>query len=262
MNATSASLPRGNRLSPGQFVQGTWAVARREVAAYFDSPIAYVYTIAFVLLANSIFMNEFFLAGRAELAAFFDNAPLLLAVFLPAVTMRLFAEERKQRTIELLLTLPIRPLQAVVAKFLAASVLLFLFLLGSLPLAVMVFQLGDPDAGRLWAGYLGVLLLGGQLLALGLLLSACAGDQIVAFVLSTVVSLALVLTGQPQVVAVLDGLSPALAPGTLLLEYVSVLPPFEAFGRGVVSATALVRFAGSTALFLWLAAVVLDRRRG
>ena len=259
MSTTSASLPRGNRLTPGQFVQGTLAVARREVAAYFDSPIAYVYTIAFVLLANSIFMNEFFLAGRAELAAFFDNAPLLLAVFLPAVTMRLFAE---QRTIELLLTLPIRPLQAVVAKFLAASVLLLLFLLGSLPLAVMVFQLGDPDAGRLWAGYLGVILLGGQLLSLGLLLSACAGEQIVAFVLSTVVSLALVLTGQPQVVAVLDGLAPGVAPGTLLLEYVSVLPPYEAFGRGVVPATAMVRFAGSTALFLWLAAVVLDRRRG
>jgi gliding motility-associated transport system permease protein len=248
-------------LPAGEWLSGIRLIARRELSAYFDSPIAYVYTIAFAVLASSIFMNEFFLSGTVEMAGFFDLLPLLLAFFLPAVTMRLWAEERKQRTIELLLTLPITTLQAVLGKFVAALALYGLFLASSLPIVGMLAALGDPDPGLIAGGYLGLVLLGGQFLAFGMLLSALSGDQIVAFVTSTVVGFLFVLTGNDKVVAVLDGLAPSLAIGTLLSESISVLPRYEAFVRGVIDLPSLVYFGGLTALFLWLNALVLDRKR-
>lgn len=236
-------------------------IARREVAAYFDSKIAYVYTIAFVVLVNSIFMNEFFLTGTVDMTGFFELMPLLLPFFIPAVTMRLFAEERKSRTIELLLTLPIRAAQAVLGKFGAALALFGLFLVGTLPIPIMLAVLGDPDGGMIVSGYLGLLLLGGFLLALGTFVSALSSDQIVTFVATAAVAFLFVLLGHERVVAVVDGLFPDAAPGTFLAETVSVLPPYEAFVRGVVSLAGLLHFIGGAALFLWLTALVLERNR-
>ena len=209
-------MSRENALSVRETFSGVWLITGRELGAYFDSSIAYVYSIAFVVLANSIFMNEFFLTGTVDMTGFFDLLPLLLAVFLPAVTMRLWAEERKQRTIELLLTLPIRPLQAILGKYLAALALYGLFLIGSLPIVVMLLALGDPDPGLILSGYLGLIFLGSLFLASGMFLSALSGDQIVAFVTSTLLGFFLVLTGNDKVVAVLDGLVPALSLGCLL----------------------------------------------
>ena len=217
-------MSRPNALSLREMVSGVRLVAGRELGAYFDSSIAYVYSIAFVVLANSIFMNEFFLTGTVDMSGFFDLLPLLLAIFLPAITMRLWAEERKQRTIELLLTLPIRPSQAILGKYLAALALYGLFLVGSLPIVVMLFALGDPDGGLILSGYLGLICLGAQFLASGMFLSALSGDQIVAFVTSTLLGFFLVLTGNDKVVAVLDGLAPSLSLGTLLYESISVAP--------------------------------------
>jgi len=170
--ATDPDVRDPNALSSRESAAAVFAIARRELAATFDSAIAYVYAIGFVVLANSIFMNAFFLAGTADMTAFFDRLPLLLAVFLPAVTMRLWAEERRQRTIELLLTLPIRPREAVAGKYVAALALYALFLAGSLPIVVMLFALGDPDGGLILGGYMGAFLLGAQLLAVGMFLSA------------------------------------------------------------------------------------------
>jgi ABC-type transport system involved in multi-copper enzyme maturation permease subunit len=249
------------RPSAAEFGSGVLVVARRELGAYFDSSIAYVYTIGFVVLANSIFMQEFFLTGTADMTSYFQRMPLLLAIFLPAVTMRLWAEERKQRTIELLLTLPIVPLQAVVGKYLAALALYALFLLGSLPIVVMLCWLGDPDLGLICAGYAGLLALGSLLLALGLFLSALSADQIVAFVSAACCSFLLVLLGNERVVAVLDGVAPKLALGTHLSESISVTPPFEAFVGGSIELSALVYFGALTLLFLWLNAHALEQKR-
>lgn len=249
-------------LSFGELIRGTRNVAARELGAYFDSPIAYVYVIAFAVLANAIFMNDFFLAGRVEMRGYFDRMPLLFAVFLPAVTMRLWAEERKQRTIELLLTLPILPLQAILGKYLASIGLLTLFLLTSLPIVIMLSTLGTPDYGLIVSGYMGVMGLGAVFLALGMFLSALSGDQIIAFVTTTVLSFVLVLTGDDRVVAVVDGLAPALSAGTFLRESISVMPHFEAFVAGTVELSALVYFAGMSAVFLWLNSIVLERNRG
>jgi ABC-type transport system involved in multi-copper enzyme maturation permease subunit len=249
------------RVSPGAFLSGVRIVARRELGAYFDSAIAYVYTIGFVVLANAVFMQEFFLTGTADMTSYFSRMPLLLAIFLPAVTMRLWAEERKQRTIELLLTLPIVPLQAVCGKFVAALGLYALFLVGSLPIVVMLVVLGDPDLGLIAAGYLGLLALGSLLLALGLFLSALSADQIVAFVGTAFFAFALVLLGNERVVAVLDGLAPKLAAGTLLAESISVAPPYETFVAGSVELSSVVFFGAFTAVFLWLCAHALLHKR-
>ncbi|MCZ6597296.1 MAG: ABC transporter permease [Planctomycetota bacterium] len=262
MKGNTADAPAvSNRLSPGDMVAGTLVIAGRELAAYFDSAIAYVYTIAFALLANSIFMNEFFLTGNVDMTRYFDVMPLLLAFFIPAVTMRLWAEERKQRTVELLLTLPIRTLQAVLGKYLAALGLFTLFLIGSLPIVIMLATLGDPDLGLIFSGYLGLALLGALFLAFGMLLSALSSDQIVAFVTSTVVGFLFVLSGHERVVAVLDGLFPKLALGTLFYESISVMPHYENFVRGVIELSALVWFGLIVALSLWICALVLERNR-
>lgn len=243
------------------FVEGVRVVAAREVGAYFDSSIAYVYTIAFVILANSIFMNEFFLTGTVEMTGFFELMPLLLAVFLPAVTMRLWAEEKKTRTIELLLTLPIHPIQAILGKYVAALGLFKLFLLGSLPIPIMLMMLGDPDIGLIISGYIGLLLLGGMFISFGMFLSSLSGDQIVAFVTSTVLAFLFVLTGLDRVVAVLDGLFPGVSIGTILYESFSVVPRYESFVRGVVEIGSLLYFVLLSAMFLWLNTQLLQRNR-
>ena len=250
-----------NRLTPAQCIDGIRVIARREMAAYFDSSIAYVYTIAFVVLANAIFMNDFFLTATVDMSPFFDALPLLLVAFAPAITMRLWAEERKTRTIELLLTLPIRPIQAVLGKYLAALGLYAIFLLSTLVIPIMLTMLGEPDYGLILSGYLGAILLGGLFLSFGMFLSAWSSDQIVAFVLSVMVGAFFVLTGDDRVVAVMDGMFPAAAIGTLLYEHVSVMPHVDAFIRGVVELRSLVYFALLTASFLWLNAAMLDRAR-
>ncbi len=250
-----------DRLSFSQLFRGIGVVAGREIASYFDSSIAYVYAIAFVLLSNSIFMNDFFLSGRLEMTGFFDLMPLLLAFFLPAITMRLWAEERRQRTLELLLTLPIQPTQAVIGKYLAAFALYLLFLGGSLPIVAMLCVLGSPDLGLIVSGYLGLLFLGTLFLTLGMCLSALTSDQIVAFVMSTVAAYLLILFGNEKVVAILDGLAPRLSPGTLLNDSIAVLPHYEAFTGGLVQLASVVYFVGFGALFLWCNGLLLVRSR-
>lgn len=260
MSAATPATPAGPIDAPS-FSTGVRVIAGRELGAYFESAIAYVYTIAFVALAGSIFMNEFFLAGRADMTPLFDLLPLLLAVFLPAITMRLWAEESQRRTIELLLTLPIRPAQAVLGKFVAALALYGVFLACTLPIPIMIGVLGDPDVGRIASGYLGLALLGATLLALGMFTSALTGDQIVAYVLATVAGLTLVLVGDERVVSVLDGLFPSLSLGSALYDSVALLPPYESFVRGLIELSSLLYFVGLAAALLWANTLVLRLAR-
>jgi ABC-2 type transport system permease protein len=249
------------RPTPSAYATGVLLVAGRELGMLFDSGVAYVYAIAFALLANSIFMNEFFLTGQVDMTPFFDLMPLLLAFFLPAISMRLWAEERKQRTIELLLTLPIAPSQATLGKYLAGLGLFGLFLLTTLPIPLLLSALGEPDLGLIVSGYVGLVLFGGLFLALGLLLSALSSDQITAFATTTFCAFALVLLGNESVVAVLDGLFPELPIGTLLHDHVSVAPRYGAFVRGVIGLSSLIWFGGLAAVFLWATGSALERAR-
>jgi len=254
-------MSASNRLSAAQRIRGTRLVAARELGSIFDSPIAYVTAVSFSILANSIFMNEFFLTGNVDMAGYFDLLPFLLAIFLPAISMRMWAEERRQRTIELLLTLPIRTSQAVLGKYLASLGLFGLFVLGSLPIPIMLGNLGAPDWGAILSGYLGLVLFAGLFLAFGSLFSALSRDQIIAFVTSSLAGFAFVLSGDERVVAVLDGLLPALALGTLLYESFSVMPHYDDLVRGVIQASSLVYFLVLTSIFLWATSLTLDRNR-
>ena len=252
--------PEGSRSSPG-FLEGIRVIAGRETAAYFDSKIAYVFGIAFVVLANWLFMSRFFLTGLVDMTAFFDSMPLLLPFFIPAVTMRLWAEERTSRTIELLLTLPIRPLQAVLGKFLAALFLFGLAVAGTLPIVFMLLRLGDPDLGLILSGYIGLLLMGALFLSVGMFISALSSDQIVTFVVSSLVCLLFVGTGNEWAVALLDGFLPALSLGTFLYESFSVMPHYDAFVRGLIGLPGLIYLVGLSALFLWMSAHFLEKVR-
>ena len=263
--STTTSPPTASatrtRLGAREAARGTLRIAGRELGSGIDSMVAPVYAIAFALLANSVFMNEFFLRGVVDMGPFFESLPLLFAAFLPAISMRLWAEERKARTAELLLTLPIHPLQAILGKHLAALGMLALLLATSLPIPLMLLVLGEPDLGRILSGYLGAFLLGSAFLALGSLASACTKDQIVAFVSTAVFSFALVLSGDPRLVAILDGLSPALSLGTWLQQSFAVTPRYELLTSGLVALSSLVQFLGLTALGLIGTALVLRRNR-
>ena len=243
------------------FFAGLATVARRELGATFDSSVAYVFTIGFLLLANSIFMNDFFLTGRVDMSGFFELLPLLLPFFLAASTMRLWVEERRVHTDEFLLTLPITPLQAVLGKFVAAFALYAVFVAGTLPIPLMLNVLGRPDGGLILGGYLGLIGLGALLTSLGLCLSSLSSDQVTAFVLTASVGIALVLLGDPRVVAVVDGLAPSLSLGTLLAERVSARRPYDALTGGTLAPSALVYFGGLSAVLLWINAAAVERNR-
>src|SRR5262249_9185893 len=153
---------------------------------------------------------------------------------------------------ELLLTLPIVPRQAIVGKYLAALGLLGVFLLSSLPIVVMLAVLGHPDYGLILSGYLGVIAVGSLYLAVGMLFSALASDQLVAFVTTSIVCFLLVLSGLDSAVAVVDGLAPKLALGTLLRDSISVMPRYESFVAGRIELSAVVYFAGFACVLLYL----------
>ena len=253
---TERTLPR-----PPSFLAGTRLVLARELQAWFDGAIATVALVAALLAVLASFMNEFFVRGRLDMAPFFERLPLVLVLFAPALAMRLWAEDRKQRTFELWMTLPLTPLQITLGKYAAALLVYGVFLLGTLPIPILLFSLGSPDPGPIVAGYLGAALLGALFLALGQLLSGLTADQIVAFLATALACAFLVATGEPRVVAALDGLAPSLAAGTRLAEWISALPRFEAFARGSVSLAGLVYFGGLAAVALAANAASVARNR-
>ena len=157
------------RLSTAECLRGARIVFDRELESYFDSPIAYAYAAVFLVLSCTTFMNSFFLDGVVDMGPYFTALPFLLIPFVPAITMRAWAEERAQHTFELLMTLPLHSLQVVLGKYLAALCFYAIVLAGSLPIVLMLLFLGDPDLGRICASYLGALLLGAFFLSFGLL---------------------------------------------------------------------------------------------
>lgn len=254
----SDSTHRGPRAG---LLAGVLTIARRELSGALDAGIAFVVAAGFGLLASAAFMNEFFLVGRLDMSPWFERLPYLYLLFLPAISMRLWAEERRTRTFEMLLTLPMTPGQLVAGKFLASLALLALLLSSSIPIVLLLVVLGAPDPGLIVGGYLAAFLAGALLLAMGLVVSCLSKDQVTAFVLTAVVGAALVLAGHERVVAVLDGLAPGLRLGSALARHVALTPPFQALGRGLLSLDALVYFVAGTAAFLWINARQVARLR-
>lgn len=238
-----------------------WIVTRRELGAYFLTPIAYVFIVIFLLLSGAFtfYLGGFFDRGQADLAAFFGFHPWLYLFLIPAVTMRLWAEERKSGTIELLFTLPVTTAEAVTGKFLATWIFTAAALALTFPVWLTVNYLGDPDNGVIVAGYAGSLLMAGGYIAIGSCVSALTRNQVIAFVVTLVVCLMFILSGFPMVLDFLDDWLPPV-----LLEAVSsfsFLAHFAAIQRGVVDARDLVYFLSLIALWLFVNATVLEIKK-
>ncbi|MGH7163417.1 MAG: ABC transporter permease [Planctomycetota bacterium] len=232
-------------------------LARKELRQIFITPIAYAFAIVFVFFVTFMFFRTFFLGGQVSMAGFFDLFPIAFAVVIPGITMRTWAEERKQGTIEFLLTAPIRTWHIVVGKFVAGASLVGLCLLLTLLVPYTVGRFGDLDPGPVWGGYLGALLMGATCIAIGMFCSSFTQDQIVSFLLSVTVLLALVLVGVPFIQS-------EFSPGSWFGQFCRQVSPtthFESIGRGVVDARDLYYFVSMTVLFLYLNALVIDLRR-
>ncbi len=233
----------------------------RELGAIFDSSVAYIYFIAFTLLTVGIFMNEFFVVSVIDMTPYFKLLPMLLIVFMPALTMRIWAEEKRVETFELLMTMPLTPAQIVIGKFKAVFVFYLLTLCGSLPIVIMLKSLGSPDLGLILSGYIGAALLGALFISFGLFTSGVTANQIVAFVLAVFIGFLFVFSGDDRVVSILDGLTPHLQAGTFLYESFSAIPHYQAMTGGLLCASDVFFFVSMTAVFLWLNAISVNRSR-
>lgn len=231
------------------------AVFRREFASYFATPLALVFLVIFLALAGAFtfYLGGFFEAGQADLQAFFRFHPWLYLLLVPAVAMRLWAEERKSGTLELLLTLPMTLWQAVLGKFLAAWAFLGLALALTFPIWLTVTWLGDPDHGVIIASYLGSWLMAGGFLAMGGCLSAATRSQVIAFVLTVVVCLLLLLAGFPMALEPLRMVVPQALVD--MISGLSFLTHFQAIVRGVLDLRDLMFFLLN--ILAWLLATVL-----
>lgn len=231
-------------------------IVRREVAAYFNAPIAYVYCIVFLLVTCGLYMTSFFLAGVCSMRAFFASLPLLLVVFVPALTMRLWAEEQKSGTLALLFSLPISSATLCLSKFLAAFAFSALALSGTLTIPLMLGFLGTPDPGPILGGYLGGLCLLALLLALGMAISALFPDQIVAFILTLVIGFGSYLAGVDFIAMFLDGWVPGL--GSFLKDGVGLSSHFASFAKGVVDLGDVLFFVSFAVIFIAINVLTLE----
>ncbi|GMU67845.1 MAG: ABC transporter permease [Steroidobacteraceae bacterium] len=236
-------------------------IMKRELAGYFATPVAYVFILIFLVLAAAFtfYLGGFYERGQADLAPFFTFHPWLYLFLIPAISMRLWAEERRSGTIELLLTQPVTLWQAVLGKFLAAWAFTAVALALTFPIWITVNYLGSPDNGVILAAYLGSLLMAGAFLAVGSCMSALTRNQVIAFILAAVVCFALLLAGFPLV---LDAFR-AWAPQALVdaVASLSFLTHFEAIARGVLDLRDLLYFGLTMAFFLIATAIVLDARK-
>jgi ABC-2 type transport system permease protein len=207
----------------------------------------------------TFYLGGFYERGQADLAPFFSFHPWLYLFLIPAISMRLWAEERKSGTIELLLTLPVTMIQAVLGKFLAAWAFAAIALALTVPIWITVNYLGDPDNGAILAGYVGSLLMAGGFLAIGSCISAATRNQVVAFILTVVVCLVLLLSGLPMVLEVLGAVLPQFLVDAV--ASMSFLTHFNAIAKGVIDLRDLVYFALMIGFWLYACAVVIDSKK-
>lgn len=238
-----------------------WTIAKRELGGYFTSPVAYVFLVIFLLLAGffTFTAGAFFERGEAGLGAFFAWHPWLYLILVPAVGMRLWSEERRAGTIELLLTMPVTTAQAIVGKFLASWLFLALALALTFPVIITANVLGDPDNGVIFTGYLGSLMLAGAYLAVSCMTSAMTRNQVVAFILSVVVCLFLILAGfNPVTDLMVRWASPAFIDTVAAF---SVMTHFDGFQKGVIDSRDLLFFLSVIGFALFATGVIIRGHR-
>ncbi len=237
------------------------AIIKRELGGYFTSPIAYVFLIIFLLLTGffTFTVGSFFERGEASLVSFFTWHPWLYLFLVPAVGMRLWSEERRLGTIELLLTMPVTTWQALIGKFLASWLFLALALALTFPVIITVNYLGHPDNGVILTGYLGSLLLAGSYLAVTCMTSAMTRNQVISFIVAVVICLFLILAGYEPVTGLLSRFASARVVD--VVAAFSVMTHFEGFQRGVIDLRDVVFFASLMGFALFTTGVIIRSHR-
>ncbi len=242
-------------------MRNTGLIFKRELRNYFATPVAYVFIAVFLALSGALtfYAGDFLARGRADLQPFFAYHPWLYLLLIPAISMRLWAEERHSGTIELLMTLPVSVAEAVIGKFLAAWAFVALSVGLTFPIWITVNLLGDPDNGAIVTGYLGSLIMAGAFLAIGACLSALTRSQVVAFLLTAVACFLFTVSGTEIVLGLLRG----WAPGPLVeaVAGLSFLVHFEAVRQGVIDLRDLVFHVSMIAFWLFATVVAVDLRK-
>lgn len=237
-----------------------WAVFKRELKGYFATPVAYVFLVIFLVAAGYFpFQNGFFEIRQADLRLFFNNLPLFFVFMVSAVAMRLWAEERKNGSIELLLTLPITVPQAVLGKFFAAWAFLGIALILTFPLPLTVAYLGNPDMGQIAVGYVGSFLMAGSFLSIGMFFSTLTKNQVISLILSVVACLVLLFAGHPSTLNFIGSLlSPAIVG---VVEMLSFQNHFDSIMRGVVELKDIAYFVILMVLWICASMMILEERK-
>jgi ABC-2 type transport system permease protein len=242
-------------------MKATLAIFRREFFAYFATPLAYVFIVIFLFAmgAFTFYIGRFYDNGNADLGVFFGYHPWLYLFLVPAIGMRLWAEERRTGTIELLLTLPVPVWATVLGKFLAAWVFTGVALALTFPIWITVNYLGSPDNGVILAGYIGSFLMAGAYLAISEAISATTSNQVIAFVVSVVVCFLFTISGAPLVLDFFQ----AWAPSALIdaVSSFSFLTHFMSISQGVIDIRDLVYFGSVIALFLFITTTLIDLKK-
>ena len=244
-----------------RFLKNVMAVIKRELGGYFGSPVAYVFIVIFLLLCGffTFSVSHFYELGQADLRAFFEWHPWIFLFLIPAVAMRLWADEWRTGTIELMLTLPITLKEVILGKFLAAWLFIAIGLFLTFPLVLTVLYLGDPDVGAISCAYLGSFLMAGAYLSVGSMTSSFTRNQVISFILSLMICLFLVLAGWSPVTDVLSGWAPAWIVD--VVSGFSFMPHFASIQRGVLDLRDLAYYLSVIFFMLFVNGVILQNRR-
>lgn len=244
-----------------QALKNIKAIFKRELAGYFGSPVAYVFMIIFLLLLGffTFYISNFFEMGQADLRSFFQWHPWVFLLLVPALAMRLWAEERRLGTLELLLTLPVTVAEVVLGKFLAAWIFIGFSLLGTFPMVLTVAYLGDPDTGAIICGYVGSFLMAGAFLSVGVMTSSLTRSQVISFILAVVICLFFVLAGFAPVTNLLTGWAPSWLIN--LVSEFSFLYHFLSMERGVLDLRDVIYYISVIAFMLFANGVIVQSWR-
>ena len=237
------------------------SITKRELISYFATPVAYVFITIFLILSGlfTFYLGNFFEIGQASLGSFFEWHPWLYLFLIPAITMRLWSEEKKSGTIELLTTLPVSTLNIILGKFMAAWLFTLLALILTFPMWITVNYLGNPDNGVIMASYIGSLLMSGGYLSIGIFISSLTKNQVIAFIVSVTVCFLFTVSGLP---IVLDFFSNWAGEAiTDVIASFSFLANYSDISRGIIDFRTLVYFLSLIVLFLYLNVITLDNSR-
>jgi ABC-2 type transport system permease protein len=236
-------------------------IAKRELGAYFGTPVAYVFAVIFVAMtgAFAFYFGNFFDRGQADLTAFFVYHPWLYLILVPAIAMRLWAEEHKSGTIELLMTLPVSPWEAIVGKFLAAWAFVGVALILTFPMWITVNLLGSPDNGVILASYLGSFLMAGAFLAIGSAVSALTQNQVIAFIVAAVICFLFVMSGVEMVQNAVRVVLPEFL--VQAISQLSFLTHFDKVARGLIDLPSLFYYLSMIAFFLFANVIIVEQRK-